>query len=98
MASPACMARNLKRPSTPVNARGSQKTHFVSQDRTLTVLAGHPEHVARAVAVGGAAGDKQEIRQTIHIANRGLADRLVGLGGEFHYHAFRPATYGARQM
>src|SRR6202007_3188483 len=62
------------------------------------ILAGHPEHVARAIIVRAPAGHEQEVRQAVHILDRGVGNRLVGPGGEFHHHSFRPTPNGAGEV
>src|SRR5882757_7530973 len=64
----------------------------------LPVLTRRPEHVARALVVGVAARDEQEVGEPVDVFQRRRRDVLTGLVLEFHHDTLGAPAYRARQM
>src|SRR5947199_3919067 len=64
----------------------------------LPVLSRRPEHVSRALVVGVAAGDEEEVGEPVDVFQRRRRDMLAGLVLELHHDPLGPPAYRARQM
>ena len=62
------------------------------------ILARHPQHVGRALVVGVAAGDEQEVRQPVDVFERGGSDAFALGVGKRDHQALGAAADRAREM